>query len=191
MQDEQPSAHTKSPATIGVVITIILVLVGAGLLLFLRLREKPLMPAKQPYSFEECIAAGNPIMESYPRQCRAGKYLFVETVLEQVSTGPVVFDNIDANQLVTSPLEVKAQAPGTWFFEANIGFRLLDADGKEVARGLAMADGEWMTEQLVPFTGKVTFTAPDTDTGYIEIEKDNSSDLPEHDASVRIPIRFR
>ncbi|PIR82824.1 hypothetical protein COU20_00140 [Candidatus Kaiserbacteria bacterium CG10_big_fil_rev_8_21_14_0_10_59_10] len=32
-------------------------------------------------SFEECVAAGNPVMESYPRQCRsADGQLFVEDV---------------------------------------------------------------------------------------------------------------
>lgn len=31
-------------------------------------------------SFEECIAAGNPVMESYPRQCRAGDTVFVEEI---------------------------------------------------------------------------------------------------------------
>jgi len=31
-------------------------------------------------SFEECAAAGYPIMESYPRQCRAGGQTFVEAV---------------------------------------------------------------------------------------------------------------
>lgn len=32
-------------------------------------------------SFEECVAAGNPVMESYPRQCRsAGGGLFVEDI---------------------------------------------------------------------------------------------------------------
>jgi len=29
-------------------------------------------------NFEECAAAGNPIMESYPRQCRANGQTFVE-----------------------------------------------------------------------------------------------------------------
>jgi hypothetical protein len=28
-------------------------------------------------TFEECVAAGNPVMESYPRQCRAGNMTFV------------------------------------------------------------------------------------------------------------------
>lgn len=31
-------------------------------------------------SFEECITAGNPAMESYPRQCRANDKTFVEEI---------------------------------------------------------------------------------------------------------------
>jgi eight-cysteine-cluster-containing protein len=39
-------------------------------------------PGKRgPMTFEECAAAGNPVMESYPRQCRsADGRLFVEDV---------------------------------------------------------------------------------------------------------------
>ncbi len=31
-------------------------------------------------SFDECVAAGNPVMESYPRQCRADGKTFVEKI---------------------------------------------------------------------------------------------------------------
>lgn len=31
-------------------------------------------------NFEECIAAGNPAIESYPRQCRANGQTFVEVI---------------------------------------------------------------------------------------------------------------
>lgn len=31
-------------------------------------------------SFAECAAAGNPVMESYPRQCRANGVTFVEEI---------------------------------------------------------------------------------------------------------------
>lgn len=31
-------------------------------------------------NFDECVAAGNPVMESYPRQCRANGQTFVEDV---------------------------------------------------------------------------------------------------------------
>lgn len=38
-------------------------------------------------SFEECAAAGNPVMESYPRQCRTSDgRLFVEEISEPVPT---------------------------------------------------------------------------------------------------------
>ncbi|MGH2500608.1 MAG: hypothetical protein ACRDF0_11040 [Candidatus Limnocylindria bacterium] len=37
-------------------------------------------PAPPPTSFEECVRQGNPVMESYPRQCRAGGRLFVEAL---------------------------------------------------------------------------------------------------------------
>jgi hypothetical protein len=36
---------------------------------------------QQPITnFEECAAAGNPVMESYPRQCRANGQTFVEEI---------------------------------------------------------------------------------------------------------------
>tara|TARA_B100000508_G_scaffold23261_1_gene16271 strand:- start:4763 stop:5404 length:642 start_codon:yes stop_codon:yes gene_type:complete len=47
------------------------------------------VPAPEPVtpitSFDECVAAGNPVMESYPRQCRAGEETFVEEIDEPVA----------------------------------------------------------------------------------------------------------
>lgn len=62
-------------------------------------------------NFEECIAEGNPIMESYPRQCRTmdGKH-FVESIkipasIENIpaSTGAIVNFYINDDDLNTSP----------------------------------------------------------------------------------------
>jgi eight-cysteine-cluster-containing protein len=40
-------------------------------------------------SFEECVAAGNPVMESYPRQCRAEDgQLFVENLEDPIGVLP-------------------------------------------------------------------------------------------------------
>ncbi len=36
--------------------------------------------AATPSSFEECVAAGNPVMESYPRQCMANGRTFTENI---------------------------------------------------------------------------------------------------------------
>ncbi|MDQ3123287.1 MAG: hypothetical protein M3Q14_01230 [bacterium] len=41
-----------------------------------RLNDKKQEQANAIDSFEECIAAGNPVMESYPEQCTAGGRTF-------------------------------------------------------------------------------------------------------------------
>ena len=35
-------------------------------------------------NFEDCVAAGNPVMESYPRQCRHGEVTYTETITSSV-----------------------------------------------------------------------------------------------------------
>lgn len=40
-------------------------------------------------NFEECAKLGFPVMESYPRQCRAGNKTFIEKINENKSNGNV------------------------------------------------------------------------------------------------------
>lgn len=96
-----------------------------------------------------------------------------------------------ADSVVTSPLVVTGEARGKWYFEADFPVTLLDADGTPVVRGFATAQGEWMTEEFVPFKTELAFTAPASANGTLLIEKANASGLPEHAAEVRIPVRFR
>ena len=104
-----------------------------------------------------------------------------------------------AHTRITSPLTVTGEARGTWYFEASFPVELLDAnhheilnaDGNAVASVPAQAQGEWMTENFVPFIATLDFTPPATDTGFLVLKKDNPSGLPEHDAQVEIPVRFR
>lgn len=93
--------------------------------------------------------------------------------------------------LITSPLMIRGEARGTWYFEASFPVRLLDGDGKEVAIIPAQAKGEWMTEEFVPFEVELAFTAPSTDEGTLVFQKDNPSGLPEHDDEFRMPVKFR
>lgn len=148
----------------------------------------------RPHSFAECVAQGYAVQETQPRRCQAGKIAFVDTESTPNQDGlaaPVQLDNVTPHALVKSPLTVRGTAPGNWFFEANIGLRILDEQGVEVARGHAEADGDWMTNRPVRFVGTVNFTVPASEVGYIEIQKDNPSDKPGLDASVRIPVRFK
>jgi len=92
---------------------------------------------------------------------------------------------------VSSPLTIKGQARGNWFFEGDFPLILTDWDGKIIAEGYATADGEWMTTDFVPFEGTLKFTKPDYgERGALILRKDNPSGLPENDDALEITIFF-
>ena len=95
-------------------------------------------------------------------------------------------------QRVTSPLVVEGRARGSWYFEASAPMMLVDWDGRILAEGYVQAQGDWMTEEFVPFQGIITFSVPDgfADRGALVLRADNPSGLPEYDRSVQIPVRF-
>lgn len=94
------------------------------------------------------------------------------------------------NEDIESPVTVTGQARGTWFFEASFPVKVYDANNQLLGTGVAQAQGEWMTEEFVPFTATVTFSTPSTATGKIVLEKDNPSGLPENDNSLIVPVKF-
>jgi hypothetical protein len=95
------------------------------------------------------------------------------------------------NSLVRSPLTIRGQARGTWYFEASFPVRLLDANGKVLVAQPAQAQSDWMTEDFVPFISTLIFKTPSTTTGWLVLAKDNPSGLVEHDDELRIPVRFK
>lgn len=101
----------------------------------------------------------------------------------------IIFDSPAANAVVTSPLTVTGRARGTWYFEASFPVRLLDDQSNELAVTPAQAQGDWMTEDFVPFIAVLNFTTTAT-TGTLVLQKDNPSGLPENDKSISIPVKF-
>jgi hypothetical protein len=74
---------------------------------------------------------------------------------------------------------------------------LVNWDGLIIAEGIITAEGEWMTEEFVPFTGTLEFTSPYKEgdqefmkRGSLIIKKDNPSGLPENDDAIEIPVLF-
>jgi hypothetical protein len=94
------------------------------------------------------------------------------------------------NATVTSPLVISGNARGAWYFEASAPVELRDANGKVIAQGHVTAQGDWMTEDYVPFTATLTFTKPSTGTGTLVLKNDNPSGLPEHQKELDIPVKF-
>ncbi len=103
----------------------------------------------------------------------------------------IVVDTPLRDATVTSPLTITGKARGTWYFEASFPIVVVDWDGLIIGEGHADAQGDWMTEDFVPFTATVSFTVA-TDTPYrrgaVILQKDNPSGLPEHDDALEIPI---
>jgi len=73
------------PVIIAIIIVILVVAIGA---LMVTPENEIVSDTSTITNFEECIAAGNPAMESYPRQCRTsdGKH-FVESISSQECSG--------------------------------------------------------------------------------------------------------
>ena len=94
------------------------------------------------------------------------------------------------NETIQSPLEIKGEARGHWFFEASFPVKLLDSEGQVLATGIAQALSDWMTEDFVLFEVKIEFQKPKTKKGLLILEKDNPSGLPENADELRIPVRF-
>lgn len=104
-------------------------------------------------------------------------------------SGLVKITSIRANQAIQSPLVVKGEAKGFWFFEASFPVKLLDEKGNLLVIGIAQAKSEWMTENFVPFEVTLNFIAPlTTQKGTLVLIKDNPSGLPEYDDSFSIPV---
>ena len=146
----------------------------------------------QVTSFEECVAAGNPVMESYPRQCSAGGKNFTEDIGNAVEKKDLIHaDRPKPGDLVQGTMTIEGQARGTWYFEASFPIQLVDDLGNELSLSHAQAQGDWMTEDFVPFTATMTVPATNRERGVLILEKDNPSEMPENADALRIPIKFR
>lgn len=87
-----------------------------------------------------------------------------------------------------SIVTVSGRARGTWYFEASFPVVVLNAQGGVVGQSAATANGDWMTEDFVPFTATITLTTPYTGPATLVLKKDNPSGEKSRDASLSIPI---
>ncbi|MFA6554749.1 MAG: Gmad2 immunoglobulin-like domain-containing protein [Candidatus Paceibacterota bacterium] len=148
-------------------------------------------------TFEDCVSFGNPVMESYPRQCisKEGKH-FTEDIGNTLEKENFIrLSNPLPNAVISSPLNITGSARGNWYFEASFPIFLTDWDGKIIARGIATADGDWMTSDFVPFKAVLTFdtsliSGQYSDRGSLILKKDNPSGLPANDDALEIPVKF-
>lgn len=143
-------------------------------------------------NFEECAALTGIVMESYPRQCSYNGQNFTENIGNEVQKmDNIILESPRPNSTISSPLIVKGQARGSWFFEASFPVFLTDWDGLIIAQGVAQAQGDWMTTEFVPFEATLSFTADKnaySNRGSLILKKDNPSGLASLDDALEIPV---
>jgi hypothetical protein len=91
---------------------------------------------------------------------------------------------------VSSPLTIRGQARGNWYFEASFGIIIKDSTGKELGVAVAQAQSDWTTTDFVPFTATLQFAKPTTKTGTLYFYKDNPSGLPQNADEMYFQVNF-
>lgn len=108
--------------------------------------------------------------------------------------------SLQDGEIIKSPLIVTGKARGSWFFEADFPVLLTDWDGLIIAESSAQAQENWMTTDYVSFEAVLVFESPvfpgaDEEhfsrRGYLILQKDNPSALPEYDDALEVSIKFK
>lgn len=94
------------------------------------------------------------------------------------------------DQNIRSPLTIRGEAKGYWYFEGTFVAKLYDASDNLLAEQPVEAQDHWTTEDFVPFEATIPFDAPDDQRGRLVLERANPSGLPENDQSYAIPVNF-
>lgn len=95
------------------------------------------------------------------------------------------------NEKIASPLFVKGIAPSGWLFEGQLIVKLLDEKKKVIGQGVAKEEkpGTWSSGEPVAFEGNIPFSTT-AKSGFVVIENDNPSGLPENQKMYEIPVNF-
>lgn len=100
--------------------------------------------------------------------------------------------NPSLNTSVSSPFTIGGLARGPWLFDGFAPVILTDANGKVIAQGSIVAQGNWRTNEFVTFISTFTYPPqPSNSTGVLVIKNSNPSGLAEKDQSVEILVRFK
>lgn len=194
-------AHAWSIVVLSLILSVVVVWMCY---LFWGLRTTPKPP--QVTSFDTCAAAGNPVMETYPPQCRDAMtgITYTQDVSHLQPTAPrtrtfaslkgvtIQLDNWTDDMQITSPFTVTGKVPGSWSFEASFPVALKDSMGVTLVQGVAVLQGDWMTDTPVPFTVTLQFTKPvGSSSGTLILRKDNPSGLPVNEDSLALPVYYK
>lgn len=170
----------KSKTIVSLILVIILIIIAGAIMVFTSDEYR----VEGVTSFEECVQRGNPIMESYPRQCRAGDKTFVENV-SQSPAANIIVTSPAPNEQIGTTLVVRGQAR---VYEGTVLYTLKDSAGKVLKTGFTTAAAE-ETGTFGPFEISTTYTKSSTAAGSLEVYSESAENGQVQDL-VTIPVTF-
>lgn len=102
--------------------------------------------------------------------------------------GNFVSFSIAPGATVSGVIKATGSLTGGYFFEANMGVKILDANKNVLKSTNGTATSDWMTGDSVSFTTTLDFTGIPAGSGYIRLHNDNPSGMPENDKYIDIPV---
>ncbi len=143
-------------------------------------------------NFDEC-AQKYPVMESYPPSCSTpdGKRFTQNIGNELALSDSILISSPRPNQEIESPFVIQGKAKGSWFFEGQMSAVVYDSENKKIGEAILTADGEWMTEGFVPFSGILEFSQKSESVGKLIIKNANPSGLAENSRELIVPVLIR
>ena len=133
-------------------------------------------------NFEECVKAGYPVMESYPRQCRAGDQSFTEIIKPEAN---IRVSEPAVNQDVGPTFTLKGEAR---VFENQLNYKVYEDGGSVLKEGMLQANSPDVG-QFGPFETQISIGNPKTNRGRLEVFDYSAKDGSEID-KVIIPLYF-
>jgi len=119
----------------------------------------------------------------------AQKTGYTEYTSRQGEVLRLVYPVVD--EVVTMPLTVGGEVPGYWSFEGDFPIVLTDWNGLIIGEGVAQLEGEWMTEEYVPFTATIEYERPTVyNRGYLILQRNNPSGLSENDDDMGFRVYY-
>ncbi len=109
-------------------------------------------------NFEECLAAGNPAMESHPRQCMHEGVTYTENIDKDVSDKKnIVVEDLD---VTFSPYENKAigytiNIPDNWYWQHFMKHQISAAGGNELIDDYLIVDKNALLGLGSEFLGQI------------------------------------
>jgi hypothetical protein len=113
------------------------------------------------------------------------------TVTSPVETDLAVITDPVYGEVITSPLTITGKAKGSFYYNGTFPVKLVDGNGTMLGVTTAKAQGDWMTEEFVPFTATLLFTTNTPHgTANLVLERNKPSGKRETIKEIVFPVDY-